>query len=137
MPLSSIPFLNACLNASAAGFLILGYVFVRRKKLAAHRACMLAALGSSAAFLTGYLYYHFRAGVVRYHGAGFLRALYFSILGTHTILAAVIAPMAIYTASLALRGRFSVHRRWGKTALPIWLYVSATGVVIYAMLYRF
>jgi len=133
--LSSVPLLNACLNASAGVFLVAGYVFVKRGRFFAHRVCMLSALGCSALFLTGYLYYHFRAGVVYYHGAW--RALYFSILGTHTVLAVIIAPLAIYTASLALRGRFEMHKKWAKRALPIWLYVSVTGVVIYALLFGF
>ncbi|HVA66647.1 MAG TPA: DUF420 domain-containing protein [Elusimicrobiota bacterium] len=135
MRLSSVPLLNACLNASAGVFLVAGYVFVKRGRFFAHRVCMLSALGCSALFLTGYLYYHFRAGVVYYHGAW--RALYFSILGTHTVLAVIIAPLAIYTASLALRGRFEMHKKWAKRALPIWLYVSVTGVVIYALLFGF
>ncbi|MDE1977111.1 MAG: DUF420 domain-containing protein [Elusimicrobia bacterium] len=133
MRLSSVPLLNACLNGSAGVLLVTGYVFVKRGQFFAHKVCMLSALSCSAVFLAGYLYYHFRAGVVYYHGAW--RAAYFSILGTHTVLAAIIAPLAIYTASLALRGRFELHKKWAKRALPIWLYVSVTGVVIYAMLF--
>ncbi|MHB2026263.1 MAG: DUF420 domain-containing protein [Elusimicrobiota bacterium] len=137
MPLGAIPRIDACLNAAAAGLLILGYVFIRQGKLRAHRAAMLSALACSTAFLAGYLYYHAHAGIVRYQGRGLSRIAYFSILSTHTVLAAITPPLALYAAFLALSGRFGRHRKWAKTALPVWLYVSATGVVIYAMLFGF
>ncbi|MBI5630539.1 MAG: DUF420 domain-containing protein [Elusimicrobia bacterium] len=136
MRLSALPGLNACLNAGSAVLLLLGWYFIRARKVEAHRLCMLAALACSTFFLSSYLYYHAHVGSVPFHGQGMLRKLYFTILVSHTILAAVIVPMILRALYLALKGRFVEHSRWAKRVLPLWLYVSVTGVVIYLMLYR-
>jgi putative membrane protein len=133
---SFLPELNALLNGSSAVLLIAGYGFIRRGRVAAHRACMLTAFGLSAAFLASYLYYHLHAGVVRFAGRGWIRVVYFSILVPHTICAAIILPLALVTLFFALRARFDRHKRIARWTLPIWLFVSITGVVIYWMLYR-
>lgn len=134
--LSWLPALNACWNAAAASLLVLGYVLIRRGRSDLHRLCMVAAFCCSTLFLAGYLYYHARAGIVYFHGTGWLRPLYFSILTTHTILAVVILPLVLRTLWLARSGRFEVHRRWARWTLPLWLYVSVTGVVVYGMLFH-
>ncbi len=131
-----LPELNAVLNGSSAVLLLSGYFLIRRGRVAAHRACMLTAFGLSAAFLASYLWFHLHFGVVRFPGRGWIRALYFSILVPHTILAAAILPLALITLSFALRRRFDRHKRIARWTLPIWLFVSITGVVIYWMLYR-
>jgi len=135
MSISDLPTLNATLNAIAAALLTLGYVMIRRRRKAAHRRCMIAAFAASALFLTSYLVYHANVGSKLYPGTGPLRLIYFFILGTHVVLAAVILPMAIVTLARALRGRFEQHRRLARRTLPLWIYVSVTGVVIYLMLY--
>jgi uncharacterized membrane protein YozB (DUF420 family) len=134
--LSDLPALNAGLNASSALLLATGYVLVRRRRLEAHRRVMLAALGCSALFLASYLLYHFHVGSVRFKGQGTVRTVYFAILLTHTVLAAAIVPLVGMTVVPALRGRFDRHRRLARLTLPLWAYVSVTGVVIYWMLYR-
>jgi uncharacterized membrane protein YozB (DUF420 family) len=131
-----LPALNATLNATAAILLIWGYALIRRKHIQTHRKVMLAAFGVSTAFLVCYLIYHFQVGSVRYRKTGTLRAVYLSILATHTILAAAVPPLAIITLSRGLGARFDKHRRIARWTLPIWLYVSITGVVVYLMLYR-
>lgn len=136
VPLSSLPALNACLNASSAVLLSAGWIFIRNRKVSAHRACMISAFVCSTLFLTSYLYYHAHAGHVPFRGEGLARRAYFAILISHTTLAVVIVPMALRTLYLALKERFEEHRRWARRTLPLWLYVSVTGVVIYAMLYR-
>jgi len=130
-----LPTVNACLNATSAVLLSAGWYFIRRRRIAAHRSCMIAAFAVSCLFLTTYLYYHSRVGSVRFTGAGWLRPLYFGILITHVTLAAAIVPLAIVTIRRAWRGRFEAHRRLARWTLPIWLYVSVTGVVVYLMLY--
>jgi len=132
---SDLPPLNAALNVIAACFLTLGYVFIRSKKVGRHRVSMLLAFVSSAAFLLSYLFYHYHAGSVAYTGQGWVRPVYFVILITHIILAATILPLAIVTLRRALRHDFARHRRIARWTLPLWLYVSATGVLIYWMLY--
>jgi uncharacterized membrane protein YozB (DUF420 family) len=112
-----------------------GWVFIRRRQIARHRACMLAACAMSALFLTSYVIYHANVGSVPYTGRGSLRTTYFAILITHIMLAAAILPLAIVTLSRALARRFDRHRRIARWTFPIWLYVSVTGVVIYFMLY--
>jgi uncharacterized membrane protein YozB (DUF420 family) len=134
--LRDLPHLNAGLNAASALLLAAGYVCIRRGRQEAHRACMLGALAASAAFLVSYLAYHFQVGSVRFTGQGGVRVVYFAILITHTVLAAAVLPLALLTAARALRGRFGAHRRIARWTLPIWLYVSVTGVVVYWMLYR-
>jgi putative membrane protein len=133
---SFLPELNALLNGASAVLLIVGYGLIRRGRVAAHRACMLTAFGLSVAFLASYLYYHVHVGVVRFPGRGWIRAVYFSILVPHTICAVMILPLVLITLSFALRGRFDRHKRIARWTLPIWLFVSVTGVVVYWMLYR-
>ncbi len=136
MDVSFLPSVNAGLNATAAVFLFLGYVLIRRGKRNAHRAAMLTALVCSVFFLASYLTYHYHAGSTRFPGTGVARSIYLSILLTHTVLAAAVPFLAGITLYRALRGRFDRHRAIARWTLPIWLYVSVTGVVIYWMLYR-
>ena len=136
MSVSDLPALNATLNGVAALFLLGGYAFIRRRKIEAHRACMLAAVTTSALFLISYLIYHANAGSKPFSGTGPVRAVYFLILITHIVLAAAIVPMVLVTLSRALKRRFDRHAAIARRTLPIWLYVSVTGVVIYVMLYR-
>ncbi len=130
------PVIDAVLNGTSAVLLVVGRGFIVRGRMAAHRAVMIAALVSSSLFLTSYLYYHYHVGSVHFQGHGFWRAFYFTLLTTHTILAAVIVPMVIITLSRGLRARFDKHRRIARWTFPLWLYVSVTGVVIYFMLYQ-
>lgn len=136
MTVTDLPALNACLNATSAVLLATGYVLIRRGRRDAHKRVMLAALASSALFLTSYLAYHAQVGSVRFRGQGPVRTAYFTILLTHTVLAVVIVPLVAMTLVPALRGRFDRHRRLARLTLPLWAYVSVTGVVIYWMLYR-
>lgn len=130
------PALNATLNGTSAVFLVSGRWFIVHGRMAVHRAFMIAALIASSAFLCCYLYYHYHVGIVRFQGTGWSRPVYFTILISHTILAAVIVPMIIITLSRALRERFDRHRVIARWTFPLWLYVSITGVVIYFMVYR-
>ncbi len=130
-----LPTVNAGFNAVSALCLTAGRVFIRRKNVAAHRACMLAAFGASILFLIGYLYHHAHAGITRFQGTGWARPVYFSILFTHTVLAVVIVPLALVTLRKALKGDFAGHRAWARVTWPLWMYVSVTGVVITWMLY--
>ena len=136
MSVSDLPALNATLNGVATLFLVAGYFFIRRRQIPAHRASMLAAVTASALFLTSYVIYHANAGSRPFTGTGPVRALYFLILITHIVLAAAIVPMVLMTLSRALRARFDGHAAIARRTLPLWLYVSVTGVVIYVMLYR-
>lgn len=136
IPLAALPALNACLNAASALLLLAGFAAIRRRRVAVHRACMVIAFAVSVAFLVSYLTYHAHAGTTRFAGEGWIRPLYFTILTTHTVLAALVPPLAIGTLVLAFRGRFARHTRLARWTLPAWLYVSVTGVVIYAMLYH-
>jgi putative membrane protein len=131
-----LPTLNATLNAAAAVLLVVGYVLIRRGRWRAHRAVMLAACACSAVFLTSYLVYHAQVGSVRFQGTGALRTTYLTILATHTVLAALVPILAVTLLVFAFRRRFDRHRRLARWALPVWLYVSVTGVVVYWMLYR-
>jgi uncharacterized membrane protein YozB (DUF420 family) len=131
-----LPALNAVLNATSAVLLFVGWRLIRRGRIQAHRRVMLAAVGSSTLFLASYLTYHAQVGSVRFQGQGAVRAVYFTILITHTILAAAIVPLVLVTLARALRARFDLHRRLARVTLPLWSYVSVTGVVIYWMLYR-
>ena len=135
MPLA-LPTLNAILNSLAGLLLVLGFVFIKQKKVAQHRACMLAAFGVSCVFLVCYLIHHWRVGSVPFKGTGALRYVYFAILISHVILAAMILPMALITLTHGLRSRFERHVPIARWTLPIWLYVSVTGVVVYLMLYQ-
>ncbi len=130
-----LPTVNASLNALAAILLVIGYVYIRRRDIEKHRACMLAAFSCSVLFLISYLTYHYQVGSVRYQGTGTLRTIYLSILLTHTVLAAAVPFLALITLWRALSERFDKHRKIARWTLPIWLYVSVTGVVIYLMLY--
>jgi putative membrane protein len=131
-----LPAVNATLNGIATIFLSLGWMFIRRRDIRRHRLSMLAAFGMSALFLVSYVVYHANVGSVPFQGQGAIRLVYFAILITHIILAALILPLALVTLSRALSQRFDRHRRIARWTLPIWLYVSVTGVVIYLMLYR-
>lgn len=130
------PPLNATLNGASAILLLTGRWFIAQGRMALHRAVMIAALVTSSFFLGCYLYYHAHVGSVHFQGTGWSRPLYFSILISHTILAAAIVPMVIITLSRALRARYDRHRVIARWTFPLWLYVSITGVVIYFMLYR-
>ena len=136
MAYSDLPALNATLNAISTVFLSAGWVLIRQRKIEAHRLCMLGAFVTSALFLTSYLVYHANVGSVPYRGQGVVRTIYFAILITHVILAAAILPLALVTLSRALSRRFDRHRAIARWTLPVWLYVSITGVVIYVMLYQ-
>jgi uncharacterized membrane protein YozB (DUF420 family) len=131
-----LPLLNACLNGTSALLLLAGYLSIRSRRIAAHRFFMLSALATSALFLVSYLYYHFQVGHVPFRGTGLLRGAYFGILLSHTLLALVTVPLALVTVSRALKERFGPHRRIARITLPIWGYVSVTGVVVYWMLYQ-
>ena len=131
-----LPSLNAALNSASALLLSLGYYFIRRKNIEAHRWAMTGAFLVSTAFLASYLYYHATSGSTRFQGTGAIRMVYFAILLSHTLLAAVVAPMAVATFWKGLRRDDARHRRIARLTWPVWIYVSVTGVVIYWMLYR-
>jgi putative membrane protein len=133
--MSALPTLNATLNALAAVLLVAGYTQIRRGRRAAHRACMLAAFGTSALFLVSYAIYHAGAGSRPFTGQGAVRVVYFAILISHVLLAALILPLAIVTLRRGLLARYDRHVAIARWTLPIWLYVSVTGVVVYLMLY--
>jgi uncharacterized membrane protein YozB (DUF420 family) len=132
-----LPSVNATLNATAAVLLVTGYTLIRQRRIQAHKRVMLTAFGVSIAFLICYVVYHAQVGSVPYQKTGFLRTIYFSILITHTSLAATVPVLAIITLRRALRGDFKQHRKIARWTFPIWLYVSVTGVIVYLMLYRF
>lgn len=137
MSLASIlPPLNAFLNGLSATLVVIGYVCIRRGKAEMHKRCMLSALGVSGLFLVGYLTLRTVAGMTRFTGEGWIRPLYFAILLSHTVLAAAIVPIVLVTAARALRRQFDRHVRIARWALPLWLYVSITGVLIYWLLYH-
>jgi len=131
-----LPAVNATLNGISTLLLSVGWFFILRRDIRRHRACMLAAFATSALFLTSYLVYHANVGSVPFQGQGAVRVVYFAILIPHIILAALILPLALMTLSRALSQRFDRHRAIARWTLPIWLYVSVTGVVIYLMLYQ-
>ncbi len=136
MSFTDLPTVNAILNGTAATLLVAGFFLIRAGRREAHRRAMTAAFACSVLFLVSYLVYHFEAGSVRFRGTGGVRTFYLSILLTHTVLAAVVPFLAVTTLVLARKGRFEAHRRLARVTLPVWLYVSVTGVVIYLMLYR-
>ena len=136
VPYNALPHVNAILNGLSAILLLSGYACIRRKKKQAHRAFMLSAAAVSALFLVSYLAYHAHSGLIRFRGQGWVRPVYFSILTTHTILAATVLPLAVTTLLFAFGEKFNRHRRIALWTFPIWLYVSVTGVVVYVMLYR-
>jgi len=133
--ISALPAVNATLNATSAVLLTCGYVMIRRRRIETHRRFMLAAFATSALFLTSYLVYHYNIGSKPFTGQGPIRIVYFTILITHVILAAAVLPLALITLNHALRARFEKHVPIARWTLPIWLYVSVTGVVVYLMLY--
>lgn len=134
--IADLPALNATLNGTAAVFLTAGYLLIRAGRRVAHKRCMLGALAASALFLTSYLIYHANTGSRPFPGTGFVRIVYFAILITHVVLAAAILPLALVTTARGLRDQFDRHVRIARWTLPIWLYVSVTGVIIYLMLYQ-
>ena len=134
--ISDLPALNATLNAVSAVFLTAGYILIRRGRQSMHKKCMLTALAASTAFLTSYIIYHANVGSRPFPGHGPIRIVYFSILVSHVALAATILPLALTTAARGLRAQYGRHVKVARWTLPIWLYVSVTGVVIYVMLYR-
>lgn len=135
MPLA-LPTLNAILNSLAGLLLVLGFVFIKQKKVAQHRACMLAAFGVSSLFLVSYVIHHWRVGSVPFKGTGALRFVYFAILIPHVLLAISVVPLALTTISRGLKGRVEQHRRIARVTLPVWLFVSVSGVAVYLMLYQ-
>jgi uncharacterized membrane protein YozB (DUF420 family) len=128
--------LNASLNATSALLLTSGFIMIRKRRIQAHRACMLSAFFVSTAFLISYVTYHIRVGNVLFQGQGWIRPVYFTLLISHITLAIVILPLALITLSRALREQFDRHRRIARWTLPLWLYVSVTGVIVYVMLYH-
>ena len=131
-----LPTLNAALNASAATLLVTGYLMIRRRRVAAHRACMIGAFALSVLFLVGYLIHHARVGSVPFAGHGALRTVYFAVLVPHVALAAPVVPLALITLWRGYRGQLDRHRRLARWTLPVWLWVSVSGVVVYLMLYH-
>jgi len=134
--ISYLPHVNACLNATSAILLFAGFSFIRSGKVAAHRACQILALVVSTLFLVSYLTYHYFHGTTRFQGSGLARPIYFTILTSHTILAIVIVPLIAITFVRAFRLDFVRHRKIARITLPLWFYVSITGVIVYLMLYQ-
>ena len=134
--ISVLPHLNAFLNAISAILLLTGYSFIRQGRISAHKRCQLSALSASILFLISYLTYHYFHGATRFPGQGIARPVYFTILISHTILAVVIVPLVAITLIRALRADFVRHQKIGRVTLPLWLYVSVTGVLVYLMLYH-
>jgi putative membrane protein len=136
MDYSILPHINAMLNATSGLLLLAGFYFITRRRITAHLRAMTSALVVSCIFLVSYLFYHYNHGSTRFTGQGYIRPVYFFILLTHTILAAAIVPLVAVTLRRAWRGDFGRHRRIARWTFPLWLYVSATGVVVYLMLYQ-
>jgi len=136
MSFSDLPTLNAFLNGTAAILLVTGYILIRRKNIETHRKVMWAAFTMSVLFLVSYLVYHYQVGSVRFQKTGAIRTVYLSILLTHTVLAAAVPPLAVITLRRGVTANYQRHRSIARWTLPIWLYVSITGVVVYWMLYR-
>ena len=136
LDVTDLPGVNATLNAISALLLCAGYALIRSGRIGQHRACMLAACATSTLFLTSYVVYHLNVGSVAFTGQGPIRAVYFTVLFSHIVLAALILPLALVTLIRALRERFTAHAAIARWTLPIWLYVSVTGVAVYWMLYR-
>ncbi|MBI3450019.1 MAG: DUF420 domain-containing protein [Acidobacteria bacterium] len=136
IPYAALPHLNAALNATSLVLLTAGFTFIRLKKIAAHRACMLSAFVVAILFLISYVVYHYHAGSTHFPGTGIIRPVYFFILTTHVILAASIVPLAIVTMRRAFKGQIDRHKSIAHFTLPLWMYVSVTGLIVYAMLYH-
>ncbi|MGB7070445.1 MAG: DUF420 domain-containing protein [Pyrinomonadaceae bacterium] len=141
-PLNIFPHVNAALNALSSVFLLLGFYYIRSRQIARHRACMLAACTLSAIFLISYLSHHalrtyyFGLGPTKFTGEGLIRPVYFTILTSHTILAAIIGPFVVLTLRRALKGTYDLHKQLARLVFPIWLYVGLTGVIVYVILYH-
>jgi putative membrane protein len=133
--LDSLPHFNALCNMTTTILLIVGYSFIRRGRESAHRNVMLAAIGSSALFLISYLTRYYLEGTHYFQGEGLVRIIYLTVLFSHMILAALVVPLVIVTVTWAFKGRFENHKAWARWTLPIWLYVSVTGLFVYVMLY--
>lgn len=137
------PHVNATLNALSGVFIVIGFYFIRRKEIAKHRFCMLSASIVSALFLVSYLTHHalrtyyFGLGPTKFTGEGLIRPIYFTILTSHTILAALVTPFVLRTLYLGLKGRYETHKKLARYVFPVWLYVSITGVIVYLILYQF
>ena len=136
MTARDLPAVNAMLNATSAVLLVIGYTLIRNRYIEAHRRVMITAFGVSVLFLISYLYYHYQVGSVRFERPGSIRAVYLTILMTHTVLAALVPFMAVITLWRGLKGNYASHRRIARWTFPIWLYVSVTGVIVYWMLYQ-
>lgn len=130
------PAFNASLNALSGALIMAGFLFIRSKQIAAHRACMVGACCVTALFLVSYLSYHAQVGSVKFQGTGLIRRAYFALLISHTALAITIVPLIIRTVWLAAKNKVEMHRKWARITFPLWLYVSVTGIVVYWMLYR-
>ncbi len=133
---ADLPGLNASLNATCAVLLVTGRWLIKRRRITAHKVCMISAFVVSMLFLASYLVYHVQVGSVRFTGGGLVRPVYFGVLITHTVLAAAVPFLAVVTLTFGLRARYARHVRIARWTLPIWLYVSVTGVIVYVMLYR-
>ena len=136
MTVHDLPAVNASLNATSGVLLLIGYMLIRARRIAAHRAVMIAAFAASVLFLVCYVVYHAQVGSVPFPRYGFVRPLYFTILITHVLLAFTVPPLAIVTLTRGLKGRYPQHRRIARWTFPIWLYVSVTGVLVYVLLYQ-
>lgn len=136
MTVTDLPALNASLNATSFVLLTTGWFLIKSGRRQAHKWCMIAALAVSAMFLTSYVIYHLNVGSVPFQGTGWIRTVYFAVLIPHIILAAAIVPMVLVTVSRALSSRFDKHKKIARVTVPLWLYVSVTGVVVYWMLYQ-
>ena len=136
MSVTDLPAVNATLNTISTVLLITGWVFIRRGERQKHKACMIAALITSALFLTSYVIYHAQVGSVPFTRTGWIRTVYFSVLIPHVILAAAVVPPILITVSRGLSAKYDKHRRIARWTLPVWLYVSVTGVIVYLMLYQ-
>lgn len=136
MDLNIFPALNASLNGASAVLLTTGRVLIGQKRVRLHRACMITAVVTSSLFLVSYLYYHAHVRSVHFPGEGWVRPVYFTILISHTVLAAAVVPLVLLSLNYGLRGKFERHRRISRWTFPVWLYVSVTGVVVYIMLYQ-
>ena len=136
MTVHDLPAVNASLNALSGILLLIGYALIRARRIQQHRACMIAAFATSSLFLICYVVYHAQVGSVRFTRQGFVRPLYYTILITHVTLAATVLPLAIITLSRGLKARYPQHRRIARWTLPVWMYVSVTGVLVYVLLYQ-
>ena len=134
--LSLLPHLNAVLNALSTSLLLTGFAFIRKGRKDIHRKAMVTAFGVSVLFVISYLIYHFEVGSVRFRGEGLLRVVYFVILGSHTLMAMMVPPLAIVTLVRGVRGQFDRHRELARWTLPIWLYVNITGILVYLLVYQ-